>query len=582
MLRSFGPYPRLIIRVLLLAAFIGLARYLSNSSSSSTTMSPPPDASEVASALLSEHGLYLQSIQVLQSLWAGYGKICRITATPNSPQSSTSTSRTASSASTPQQFQSYILKLIAPPPTSSNNEGHIRKILSYQVEQYFYTHLAPQMPPSIPVAKALSSTHESRSGGSLKMAMLLTDLKQIYPIAGEKRSELTSIQVDAALDWLSSFHGFWQPRVKDFDHTSLVRPPLEEETHRKQQERLNSRNDNTTTVWLNGGYTYLATRQSEYTSLLSSHDSEWHEPLTDWIQDTSSISHYVAAVLSPPKTATSHTPTTPYMTLLHGDVKSENLFTTSDMKTAVMYDFQYVGLGLGVCDLAKLFTCSVPLSLLVPSDLLSASLPRKLSMQEGEVALLRRYWTNVKEKSGQAYDWDIFVRHWETALVDWCRFQASWGFWGNEEWLGARVRWVLADEGWRDGVLGMGEVEGEKGCVTLLLHRLHRIHALAIATTSIHPIETTATKIEFSNLPLIQFIAVPSAPPTIPLHSTFSPPFPRSVREYSNALFSQFSCLMRYLQYAHYTKFPISPGPKCCCGTYDASSINSFSVKFLI
>ncbi|BEJ10790.1 hypothetical protein CspHIS471_0102120 [Cutaneotrichosporon sp. HIS471] len=26
---------------------------------------------------------------------------------------------------------------------------------------------------------------------------------------------------------------------------------------------------------------------------------------------------------------------------------------------------------------------------------------------------------------------------------------ASWGFWGNTEWLEARVRHILADAGWR-------------------------------------------------------------------------------------------------------------------------------------
>ena len=45
------------------------------------------------------------------------------------------------------------------------------------------------------------------------------------------------------------------------------------------------------------------------------------------------------------------------------------------------------------------------------------------------------------------------MRHWEAALVDWCRFQASWGFWGNTEWLQARVRSILADEGWREWLL---------------------------------------------------------------------------------------------------------------------------------
>jgi hypothetical protein len=46
---------------------------------------------------------------------------------------------------------------------------------------------------------------------------------------------------------------------------------------------------------------------------------------------------------------------------------------------------------------------------------------------------------------GKEYEWDIFLAHWEAALVDWLRFQASWGFWGNRLWLEARVRYVLAE-----------------------------------------------------------------------------------------------------------------------------------------
>lgn len=55
----------------------------------------------------------------------------------------------------------------------------------------------------------------------------------------------------------------------------------------------------------------------------------------------------------------------PYQTLLHGDVKSENLFTTINGNSVAFYDFQYVGLGLGVSDLVKFFTCCAPLGLLL-------------------------------------------------------------------------------------------------------------------------------------------------------------------------------------------------------------------------
>jgi hypothetical protein len=350
-----------------------------------------------------------------------------------------------------------ILKLITPPPTKADDEGHTRKILSYQVEQYFYANLAPHLPKTIPVAKCIASINEHHADGTSTTAMIMTDLQQHYPIAGEKRSALSPTQVNAAIDWLASFHGFWWPRVhrvkgdkrrfeqdKNFDRIALVKPPLEEiRSHGDDAEGR--------TVWLNGGYTYLATRRKEFTDLHEDEESEWNEPLTDNPDSEEgdvTFAEMVAAVLAP--RVEGWGPSEEYQTLIHGDVKSENLFASRDGNEVAFYDFQYVGLGLGVCDLAKLFTCSVPLSELVTEG----HLDRELRMQDQEERLLHRYWTKLREVSGKEYDWGVFVRHWETALVDWLRFQASWGFWGNTEWLEARVRSILKDEGWKKGILG--------------------------------------------------------------------------------------------------------------------------------
>jgi hypothetical protein len=318
------------------------------------------------------------------------------------------------------ESHSYILKLITPPPTKANDEGHSRKILSYQVEQYFYSRLAPQLPASVPVAKCLVSTNQHHPDGTSTTAMILSDLKQEYPVPGEKRGALSPTQVNAALDWLSGFHGFWWPRASEFDGKLLVRPPLEEVQQDGQDASEKS-------VWLNGGYTYLATRRKEYASLAEDYDAEWNEPLTDWVDgESQSIVEIAAAFLAPKPSGWG--PIQAYQTLIHGDVKSENLFTSKSGEEVAFYDFQYVGVGLGVCDLAKLFTCSVPLSMLVSSR----NIPKFLEMQ-GEKQLLERYWRRLKEVGKQEYDWRIFVRHWEVALVDWLRFQASWGFWGNTE-----------------------------------------------------------------------------------------------------------------------------------------------------
>lgn len=437
-----------LMQIYLLIAGLVLLIALGFNYRSSPTVTMPENAlpEEVAAALLALNGFELQSLKTIQSLWAGYGQICRVVATPNSSlnssaESSRTTSTSNSTISTPQSTsqepQTFILKLVTPPPTRSGDEGHTRKILSYQVEQYFYSHLAPQIPASLTVAKCLGSIKKHNKDGSSVTATLLSDLRVQYPVAGEKRNVLTATQVHAAIDWLSGFHGFWWPRAKDFERSSLVLPPLEE-------VQLDGQDATDKTIWLNGGYTYLATRLTEYNRLSNDPHDEWNAPITAPIDGESvSIAQAVAAYLAPRLSEWS--PTEEFQTLIHGDVKSENLFTSTSGSEVAFYDFQYTGLGLGVCDLAKLFTCSVPLSMLVADD----HIPRELKMQRGEKELLRRYLTRLKDTSGKEYDWEIFVRHWEIALVDWLRFQASWGFWGNTEWLEARVRSILSDVDWR-------------------------------------------------------------------------------------------------------------------------------------
>lgn len=417
------PLPRLLYYILIPCIYIVLYKLYTPVQHPTHPMPVPSSAREVATTLLAGKGLQLKSLERIQSLWAGYGEISRVTAMPLSASTAPS--------------ESYVLKLVTPPPTKADDEGHTRKILSYRVEQYFYTHLAPQMPSSLPVAQCVASIDKHNEDGTSITVMLLSDLKQQYPIAGEKRAALTETQVFAALDWLSGFHGFWWSRVKSFARSSLVLPPLEEV----------QRDDPDTSkkgVWLNGGYTYLATRQKEYASLVQDDDTEWSALLTSRVEGSElSIAEMVAVFLTP-KTS-GGTPIDKYQTLIHGDVKSENLFTSTSGKDVAFYDFQYTGLGLGVCDLAKYFTCSVPLSMLVTDQ----HIPEKLPMQAGEEQLLRRYWERLRETGKQEYDWATFIRHWEVALVDWLRFQASWGFWGNTEWLEARVRSVLSDEEWR-------------------------------------------------------------------------------------------------------------------------------------
>ncbi|KAI2621320.1 hypothetical protein GGS21DRAFT_535900 [Xylaria nigripes] len=394
------------------------------------------DAKFAAASLLSYHSLELVSLKDIQSLWAGYGNIYEVTARATNADAAAKVRQSygdiAISGQDGRDTYALILKIILPPETPSGPEleGHLRKMISYHVEQNFYS-IAPRFGRDLPMARCLSTTM-GLSGSDVPdvTATLMTDLRPAYPIAGEKRAVLNEIQVHAALAWLSKFHrrswGILPLPLDDF-----LLPPLEEEARGSRAKEPGA------PVWLNGGYTYLATRRKEYAALANDSSSEWSSALCGPLASgIASVAEIVAQFLTPRGRD--------FESLIHGDVKSENLFTTRDGSEAAFYDFQYVGLGLGVSDLAKLFTCSVPVHLLTDSTRFA-----ELRMGEGERRLLERYRRGILNETNKTYDWGIFIRHWETALVDWLRFQASWGFWGNTAWLEARVRSILKDEGWR-------------------------------------------------------------------------------------------------------------------------------------
>ncbi|EHA52434.1 hypothetical protein MGG_09503 [Pyricularia oryzae 70-15] len=416
-------------------------------------MARTTDPRRVAEIMLSWLNLQLVSIVELQTLWAGYGHICAVTARASNQQSAAHMRRAMGigDGHGPQRDSDefrLVLKFISPPMTSGD-EGHWRKMLSYEVEQYFYDEVAPAVRGDAPVATCVASTRDMKGKPDAErleglIATLMSDLRPAYPVAGEKRTALNKTQVHAALGWLARFHRKTHELV-DRDLNGFVLPPLQETERRKRNPEAAAGSK----VWLNGGYTYLATRRKEYSSLARDEDSEWCDAFCAPQESASgmSVAEQVAEVLTPSGR--------PYETFVHGDVKSENLFTTEDGKEVAFYDFQYVGVGLGSCDLAKFFTCSVPLGMLVENR----AVPDELPMGDGEMQLLKEYHQTLG--LGEQYPWDLFVRHWETAMVDWCRFQASWGFWGNTDWLEARVRYILGNKSWKtwlDSQLGKTRV----------------------------------------------------------------------------------------------------------------------------
>lgn len=165
---------------------------------------------------------------------------------------------------------------------------------------------------------------------------------------------------------------------------------------------------------------YLATRMEELSSI---------SPTSTWgcfVKDDASLSRALDAYLR-------HA-TQPARTLVHGDIKAANMAFNPDTGVVALYDFQYVGFGLGTQDLAKLFTSSVPAALLQTSG--------------GEERLLKYYWERARG-ADDAWTWEVFVEQWEVALLDWTRFSAGWGFWGNTRWQQRRAKELLERPGWQ-------------------------------------------------------------------------------------------------------------------------------------
>lgn len=137
---------------------------------------------------------------------------------------------------------------------------------------------------------------------------------------------------------------------------------------------------------------------------------------------------------------------------MHGDVKAANVLfsrhpedTTGTPQRCALYDFQYAGVGIVTRDIVCLFAKSVDSGL--------------LALLEDEKSLLRVYHSELlrvigsrkdgdpsfKPQDAQEYTFERLWIHWEMAIVDWYRFMAGWGIWGNEAWLARRAREIATN-----------------------------------------------------------------------------------------------------------------------------------------
>lgn len=196
---------------------------------------------------------------------------------------------------------SVILKYISIPDEIAHPRGwntsrsHARKLRSYEVEMAWYQHWQPYFKSGHDEHCRIAHCYGISSHGH-EHAIVLEDLDA----AGFhlRYSDLNFEQLKPCLDWLAHFHARF----------------MQVEPHR---------------LWPKGSYWHLATRLDELAAMNN-------RPLK---QAAAAIDQALSS--------------SPHQTIIHGDAKVANFCFTDDGQVAAV-DFQYVGGGCGIKDLAYL------------------------------------------------------------------------------------------------------------------------------------------------------------------------------------------------------------------------------------
>lgn len=193
-------------------------------------------------------------------------------------------------------LKSAVIKYVCLPDQTQHPRGwntdlsHQRKIKSYHVEMAWYQQWSSLCSAlcRVPRCLAVESQHD-------EMFMLLEDLDSSgFPA---RHSQVSSVEIKACLSWLANFHAIFMHRQPD-------------------------------NLWEVGTYWHLDTRPDELQAL----------------QDKSLKK---SAVAIDQKLRLSS-----FQTFVHGDAKLANFCFSKDGKSVAAVDFQYVGGGCGMKDVA--------------------------------------------------------------------------------------------------------------------------------------------------------------------------------------------------------------------------------------
>lgn len=282
-----------------------------------------------------------KEIEVIQSLWSGYGKISRYKLV-NSPNNT------------------VVVKFISLNESNEHPRGwntsfsHKRKVKSYQVETHWYEKWNQLCSNNCRVPKFIGSF----SAGN-EQWIILEDLDVDFPL---RKEELTIPEVKVCLQWLANFHATF----------------------------LNHKPEG---LWEIGTYWHLNTRPDELKKI--------EHP------ELKSKAHLMDKILNQCK----------YQTIVHGDAKLANFCFSQNGDKVAAVDFQYVGGGCGMKDVAYFLG-----SCLTSSEL-----------ELNENHLLDLYFTELElslESVALDIDFKEFEKEWRSmypiACTDFTRFLLGW------------------------------------------------------------------------------------------------------------------------------------------------------------
>lgn len=282
-----------------------------------------------------------EEVEVIQTLWSGYGKIARYRLTGAA-------------------YSTVVVKHISWSGSGNHPRGwntdrsHARKIHSYKVETHWYQAWSQHYTDRCRIPKYLGSFTDGKD-----QWIILEDLNPEFP---GRKEEVDLADVKVCLEWLAHFHAQFMGRQPNG-------------------------------LWEVGTYWHLETRPDERDQMAEGELKDKADAIDDLLNKCK------------------------YQTIVHGDAKLANFCFAADGVHVAAVDFQYVGGGCGMKDVAYfLGSC--------------------LSGRECEVhetALLNFYFKKLRTaltSTGDDFNLEELEQEWRSmyplACADFMRFLLGW------------------------------------------------------------------------------------------------------------------------------------------------------------